>query len=43
MGYEIHMYGEGGNGFPHNLVHEEALETFKYVDDFARKALARGS
>jgi len=32
--------GEGGNGFPHNLVHEQAgmtLEISKYVDDLLIK------
>jgi hypothetical protein len=40
MGYEVHMYGEGGNGFPDNLVHVQALmtfEIFKYVDDLLGK------
>ncbi len=40
MGYENRMYWEGGNGFPDNLVHEQALmtlEILKYVDDLLRK------
>jgi hypothetical protein len=40
MGYEVHMYGEGGNGFPDNLVHVQVLmtfEIFKYVDDLLGK------
>jgi hypothetical protein len=42
MGYEVHMYGEGGNGFPNNLVHEQALmtlEIFKYVEEVCQKSM----